>query len=257
MTMTTDAIDLRSRAPMGRAEAAELGRVEYVRFADALEALTPEQWAADTDCTGWTVRDLAGHLAGAIDTATTIRKQVAEQRQFKRRANRTGENHVDAMTAIQIEKSTGLDHDEIIDRMRSLASPAAAGRTRIPGALAKRIRFPVAMNTLDEEWSLDFLLGPVLTRDTWLHRVSDLARATGRDPVLDAAHDGRIVADVAAEWARRHGADVQLTLEGRAGGRFRAGVGGPSLILDAIDFCRILSRRAEATHPLLGTEVPF
>jgi uncharacterized protein (TIGR03083 family) len=257
MTVTTNPIDLRSLAPMGRSEAAELGRVEYIRFADALAALTPDEWAAETDCTGWTVRDLAGHLAGAVETASTIRKQVAEQREFQKRAKNTGEDEVDAMTAIQIEKSIALDHDDIIDRLRSLAAAAAVGRKRMPAVLAKRITFPVVMNTLDEKWSLDYLLGPILTRDTWLHRVSDLARATGQHPALDAAHDGRIVADVAAEWARRHGTDVQLSLQGVAGGSFTAGTGGPSLALDAIDFCRILSRRAEATHPLLETEVPF
>ena len=38
----------------------------------------------------------------------------------------------------------------------------------------------------------------ILTRDTWMHRV-DISRATGRDLVLTAEHDGRIVADVVDE----------------------------------------------------------
>lgn len=33
--------------------------------ADAFEALTPEQWRLDTECTGWTVRHLTAHLLGA------------------------------------------------------------------------------------------------------------------------------------------------------------------------------------------------
>ena len=71
------------------------------------------------------------------------------------------------------------------------------------------------------------------------------------------SHDGRIVADVAAEWARRHGQDVDLVLTGPAGGHFAAGEGGPSIELDAVEFCRAVSRRADCTHPLLDTEVPF
>ncbi|MDX1382582.1 MAG: hypothetical protein R3190_03005, partial [Thermoanaerobaculia bacterium] len=45
------------------------------------------------------------------------------------------------------------------------------------------------------------LFDTILTRDTWMHR-TDLAEATGRPLELTADHDGRIVADVVAEWAR-------------------------------------------------------
>lgn len=255
-TTETAAVDLRTLRAFTRKEAAELGRVEYLRFADALASLEPHEWARDTDCDGWTVRDLAGHLCGAVMTATTVRSQLAEQKHVKARLKDTGENEVDAMTAIQIAKVVELSAPEIVERIRSRADDAAAGRTRLPGLMARSVKFPVVMNTIDEKWSLDYLLGIILTRDTWLHRVADLSRAVDRAPVLDA-HDQRIVADVAREWASRHGQAVELVLTGPAGGRFAAGSGGPVLDLDAIEFCRIVSRRAEATHPLLDTEVPF
>ena len=69
-------------------------------------------------------------------------------------------------------------------------------------------------------------------------------------------HDGRIVADVVAEWARRHGRPFTLELEGPAGGTFQHGDGGERTTLDAVEFCRILSGRAVGTG-LLSTEVPF
>lgn len=255
-TTETTPIDLHGRAPFTRAEAAELGRVEYRRFADALASLDPHEWARPTECEGWAVRDLAGHLCGAVMTATTIRSQMAEQKQVKARVKATGEREVDAMTAIQIAKVADLSTAEIVDRIRSRADDAAAGRRRPPAPLAKLMKFRVVMNTIDETWSLDYLLGAILTRDTWLHRVADLARAVGHSPVLDA-HDARIVADVAREWADRHGQPVELLLTGPAGGHYVAGTGGPALELDAVDFCRVISRRAPATHPLLETEVPF
>jgi hypothetical protein len=59
-----------------------------------------------------------------------------------------------------------------------------------------------------------------------------------------------------AEWARRLGKPVTLVLAGPAGGTFVAGIGGERIELDAIEFCRILSGRAEGTG-LLSTEVPF
>lgn len=107
-----------------------------------------------------------------------------------------------------------------------------------------------------ETWRTGCLLDTILTRDPWMHRV-DIARATGRDLVLTADHDGRIIADVVAERARRHGRPVTLTLTGPAGGEFVAGDGsGERISIDAIEFCRILSGRASGDG-LLTQEVPF
>jgi hypothetical protein len=57
---------------------------------------------------------------------------------------------------------------------------------------------------VDEPWTFGFVIDTILTRDCWMHRV-DTSRATGRDPVLTADHDGIIVADVVAEWSSRYG----------------------------------------------------
>ena len=102
---------------------------------------------------------------------------------------------------------------------------------------------------------LGYLVDTILTRDTWMHRI-DIARATGRDLVLTPDHDGVIVADVVTEWAGRHCAGCTLSLTGPAGGHWTFGAGGPEIELDAVEFCRTLSRRAPATG-LLDVEVPF
>jgi hypothetical protein len=106
-----------------------------------------------------------------------------------------------------------------------------------------------------EHWSIGYLLDTILTRDPWMHRM-DIARATERDPVLTSDHDGVIVADVVAEWARRHGAAYHLTLTGPAGGTWSAGEHGEEIEMDAVDFCRVLSGRG-AGAGLLATQVPF
>lgn len=67
---------------------------------------------------------------------------------------------------------------------------------------------------------------------------------------------GRIVSDVLREWSDRHGKPFTLTLTGRAGGAYVAGDGGEHIELDAVEFCGILSGRAQGTG-LLSTEVPF
>jgi hypothetical protein len=106
-----------------------------------------------------------------------------------------------------------------------------------------------------EKWRMAYLIDRVLNRDTWMHRV-DLARATGHPMELTPEHDGRLVADVVAEWADRHGQPFSLHLEGPAGGDFGHGGGGEELRLAAVDFCRILSGRAPG-EGLLAQPVPF
>jgi hypothetical protein len=107
-----------------------------------------------------------------------------------------------------------------------------------------------------ETWRMGYLLDVILTRDPWMHRI-DITRATGRPHVLTREHDGRIVADVVAEWARRHGRPFELTLTGPAGGRYGAGDGsGDELVIDAVEFGRTLSGRA-AGSGLLAQPVPF
>ena len=114
------------------------------------------------------------------------------------------------------------------------------------------------MNGVQEPWTFGYLIDVILTRDPWMHRL-DLARATGTPLHLTADHDGVIVADVVAEWADRHGKDFELTLTGPAGGTWRAGANGPSWTLDAVDFCRAISRRPASItlDELLNAEVPY
>ena len=71
---------------------------------------------------------------------------------------------------------------------------------------------------------------------------------------LTAEHDGRLVADIVAEWADIHGQPFELVLEGPAGGKFSQGIDGERVEIDAIDFIRTLSGRLPGTgvlsHPL-------
>ncbi len=97
-----------------------------------------------------------------------------------------------------------------------------------------------------ERWRYGYLVDTIFTRDTWMHRL-DISRATGRTMELTAGHDGRLVADVVGDWARRHAQPFTLTLTGNAGGKWRAGDGGEHLELDALDFCWTLAGRAHGT----------
>lgn len=239
----------------GHAEWMPVARRTYERVADAFAALGPDDWARQTPCDGWTVRDLAGHLLGAMRAAARLRETLSQQRAVRARIERTGEVEVDALTAIQIERTAGLEPAQLVSEMRSLVEPAVAGRARIPGWIRRRAGFRVRLGAIDERWTLDYFLGCILTRDAWLHRI-DLADALGASPRLDD-DDRVVVGDVASEWARRHGQPVRLDLTGPAGGQLVVGTGAEELTLDAVEFCRVVSGRSTHDHPLLGQPVPF
>jgi hypothetical protein len=100
---------------------------------------------------------------------------------------------------------------------------------------------------------LKYLLDVGFTRDVWAHRI-DIRTALGRSTHLTAAHDGRLVGDLVAEWAVLHGESFELVLHGPAGGMFCQGAGGEHVDIDALDFVRVLSGRLSGPgvlrHPL-------
>ncbi len=56
---------------------------------------------------------------------------------------------------------------------------------------------------------------------------------------LSADHDGRLVADIVAEWASTHRQPFELVLDGPAGGKYSQGVDGERVEIDALDFIRV------------------
>jgi uncharacterized protein (TIGR03083 family) len=253
--MTATAIDVTGIEPISHREAYALARTEYRRFADLLATVEDDEWALPTDCAGWTVRDLAGHMVGAMRSASSIREQIRQQREIARRTKRDGGNRVDTMTAVQIGRTAALTPEALVTECWELVDRAALGRKRTPLPIRRMVSIPVETGSISERWKIGYLVDVILTRDTWMHRV-DLSRAIGADLQLDGSHDGRIVADVVVEWARRHGRPCTLTLTGPAGGTYAMGASGPSLEVDAVEFCRILSGRASG-EGLLTHGVPF
>ena len=58
--------------PIGRAEAARLAQAEYQRFLDMLRGLEPDDWGRPTDCTRWTVQDVAAHIVGETEADAKV-----------------------------------------------------------------------------------------------------------------------------------------------------------------------------------------
>ena len=241
----------------GDAEA--LATAAYDQLLALLDQLSVEEWDAPTECPGWTVADMVGHLIGSAKSYASVREQIRQQAWGFRHRREFDGNSMDAMNALQVEDHRRLAPAERVAALRAATGPSVRGRMRIP-AVFRRISGAVAPGGstaagMPARDTLGHLVDVVITRDVWTHRV-DIARATGRELPLDPGTDAAIVADVVAEWAGRHGQPFELTLTGPAGGAFAQGDGGERLELDAVEFCRVLSGRAEGDG-LLGVRVLF
>jgi uncharacterized protein (TIGR03083 family) len=242
---------------LDRDVAMRLARTEYERVVSLLERLTPEQWDAPTDCPGWDVRAMAGHVVGMAQMAASLPEMARQQVSSLRRAKRDGGLTIDALTALQVEKNAGLTTAELVAAMRRAGPKAAKGRRRTPGFVRGRT-VPEAQDVAGdtEWWTFGYLLDVILTRDPFMHRI-DISVATGLPLQATADHEGLIIDDVVREWAGRHGAPYTLELSGPAGGRWSHGDGpGETLSLDAFEFCRTISGRLPAAG-MLAVQVPF
>jgi uncharacterized protein (TIGR03083 family) len=223
---------------------------EYRRIGALLAGLTDEDWQRPTDCTEWDVRDLVAHLVGNAEMSASMR-EMRRQQKLGRRLRPDGPG-IDGMTAVQVQERAAVPPAQLVRDLADVAVRAVRARRRIPAPVrAVPIPFGPPLGTRP----LGYLMGRIYTRDAWMHRI-DLARATGRPLELTAEHDGRLVADLVAEWAGVHRQPYRLTLTGPAGGEFGSGSGGESITMDAVEFSRTLAGRANGTG-LLATQVPF
>jgi uncharacterized protein (TIGR03083 family) len=255
MTMT-HAIHQPLKSAMDRPIAMRLAATEYDRFLELLRALRPDDWTKPTECAGWDVRAMAAHLLGMVEMAASIRDQKRQNKAAVARQAANGGLFIDALTGLQVDERADMTPEQIIARFAARAPKAAKGRRRAPGFVRRR-EMPVAQDVGDqkERWTFGYLIDVILTRDPWMHRI-DIARATGATHVLTPEHDGVLVADIVAEWAGRHGQPYALHLTGAAGGSWSSGAGGPTIDMDAAEFCRTISGRG-TPEGLLTTEVPF
>jgi uncharacterized protein (TIGR03083 family) len=255
--MSTTIIDVTAVAPVTHHEAMLLQAEELGLTARVLRTLDDRDWEAATDCPGWDVRAMYQHVLGACEAGASLRENVHQLRRARAWRRRHGGPLEAALTSVQVSERLDLSGPEVATRLSEVAPKTVHGRSRLPAMVRRRARLKVD-GPVFETWTLGYLLDVIYLRDLWMHRV-DLHEALGRPLVTSTGHDGRIVADVVAEWARRHGKPFVLELTGPAGGTFAAGARRPNaerVSMDAVMFCRTLAGRLPGTG-VLATPVPF
>jgi uncharacterized protein (TIGR03083 family) len=240
---------------LDRGTAMTVAAAEYQRVDVLLESLTADQWTLPTECPGWDVRAVAGHMLGMAQMIATVPELGRQQMAAQKGAKKTGTAMIDILTELQVAKNAHLTYAEVISCMHAVGPKAARRRRRIPAVIrAATMPGTQTVGALEERWTFGFLFDIILTRDPFMHRL-DISRATGIPVQVAAEHEGVIVDDVVREWAARHGRPYTLHLTGPAGGTWQHG-DGEEISMDALAFCRSVSGRAPATG-LLCHQVPF
>lgn len=248
----TAGTDVATIERIGHAEAMCLTTAENQAFAACLASLAHDDWTRPTDCDRWDVRQVVAHVVGAAAAQASIREFARQVRAGRPVVAEIGSEHWwDGMNEIQVRERRDAGPTDLMAEWDRVADRAHRARARLPRPLARLplldLPAPVGRQPLAYLFDMGF------TRDVWMHRI-DIGHATGKVPSMTAHHDGRILADIVAEWAATHGEPFTLVLHGPAGGTFRAGRGGATVETDVVDFCRHLTGRASTpgllSHPL-------
>jgi uncharacterized protein (TIGR03083 family) len=227
------------------AEAMDLTVVEHDRFYTVLDHLQDEDWVRPTDCPGWDVRAIAVHVLASAQAQAAPRELLRQVRAGRKLGYPRWR---DRANAAQLAARNNLKARELTDSWAVVSYQALHARQRIPAAVLALPLLPLGVvDGVRMGWKpVGYLYGIGFTRSVWMHRV-DIARATHRPPQISPEHDGRIVADLVAEWATTHMEPFTLRLSGAAGGKFIRDRDNPGELvsLDAIEFVRVLSGRAK------------
>jgi uncharacterized protein (TIGR03083 family) len=244
--------DVSAIAPIEHAEAMAITEVENAKFARLLDAIGESDWHRPTPCDRWTVHEVAAHVIGAAAAQASPREFIRQVRAGRPVRKEIGlEFWWDGMNEVQVGERSTRTARELQTEWATVSSAAVRARTKLPRLLARlpllNLPPPVGRQPISYLFDMGF------TRDVWMHRI-DIAEAVGHEPDLDGDHDGRILADIVAEWAATHLQPFEMHLEGPAGGTFVAGAGGDVITSTITNFARCLTGRSPAdgllAHPL-------
>jgi len=210
-TTLSESITYASEIPdVSKAEARELALVEVQRVINLLKRLEGDDWQRATDCTEWTVRDIAAHLSGAC-------RGWADWKHFRRQYifnpySRKGEDKVHGINRCEVADRADWSTDQIIAEMRDYGEKAINRRQQIP-SIIRNIKAPLPPLG---KVHIRYLLDTIYLRDQWMHR-GDICRATGKQMFFTKEYDERITDLVMLDIAQRlrdvlHGTvDVRVT----------------------------------------------
>jgi uncharacterized protein (TIGR03083 family) len=247
----TASVDVTSITRIDHDEAMQITAVENRKFGELMETLSPTHWSTATECTLWDVRAMAAHLVGSAASQASPR-EFWRQKRGGRPICKELDSPLwwDGMNELQVRERASSTTEQLITEWTTVSAKALKSRTKMSRPIAglKLLNLPEPVG----RQPLSYLFDIGFTRDVWAHRI-DIAHAIAMEPDHDAVHDGRILADIIAEWAATHGEPFTLVLDGPAGGTFVRGIGGEEVHISVVDFVRTLTERTTASGILQHT----
>ncbi len=243
---------LRPPVPVDPTTAIEVHRIEVERVIMLLRRLTDEQWDRPLDppeLAGWTVKDLAAHLASNEGNAVQVLGLTDPPL-----PETTNEN--EARTAEVLARHRTMTNAETLAELEACYR---AVDDRVTELGVDGIEAVVLW------WGMDIRVMTMLivrSFETWTH-ADDIRRAIGLDPLPPPATSLARMSQVAATWGpllmltRGHdlgATSIELHLSGIGGGTHRVNLGFETLDLethppaatvtiDVLDYCHIISAR--------------
>lgn len=202
----TNVTHVSSILDISKEEARELALIEVDRVVALLERLEGDDWQQPTDCTEWTVRDMAAHLSGAC-------RGWADWGHFRRQYlfnpyKRKGEDQIHGINRCEVADRADWSTDEVIAEMREYGPRAVKTRQRIPNFI-RNVKLPLAPLG---KVPIRYLLDIIYPRDQWMHR-GDICRATGKQMVFTPEYDERITDLVMLDVSRRLPEELPGTID--------------------------------------------
>jgi uncharacterized protein (TIGR03083 family) len=220
---------------------------------EQLAALSEADFAAETDCAGWRVRDVVAHLAASAEEMKWPWGFPVRTARGRRRYPELAP--LDARNQIQIDDLAALDNEELLAFYRQRQPVALAGIQRMP-AFLRRAKMPSGLPGVPKI-RIAYLMDVICARDVWMHAI-DIHQATGKVRVV-SAHDeaviDQIVRDLGVTWS---GSTIELRLSGASNSWWILGAGQPTaqVTVDAVQFCRLLAGRPTDQLPELMAGEP-
>jgi hypothetical protein len=166
---------------------------------------------------------MAAHLVGSAAGQASPLEFLRQKRGGKPICKELGSPFWwDGMNELQVRERASATTEQLISGWTTVSAKALKSRTKMPRPIAGL-------------------------------KLLNLPEPVGRQPDHDAAHDGRILADIIAEWAATHRKPLTLVLDGPTGGTFVHGTGGEEVHISVVDFVRTLAERTTASGVLRHT----
>jgi uncharacterized protein (TIGR03083 family) len=157
------------------------------RIADLLDGITPEQWEGASLCTGWSTRDVAGHLAWRLGSST--RELLRDGLRAAWRCRFSPSRIIDVLS----REAAAADTGDLVRRLRETARAHVEGRGR--KSVHELTEVVVHGYDLAVPLGLDLPFSPVETGAV------AIARAVGGPLSTRAIMSGRSFAASDAGWS--------------------------------------------------------